>query len=121
MVALYGPDNGFGWNLNETVGAQIVSVPLAVPLAAANAAFTTFMAILALMFVAVLVILNVLLHVIVIRPVVKVSAIANQVSLGNMEAEEYEKPGNDEIASLSTSFNRMRRSLETAMRMLGPA
>ena len=27
MVALYGTKNGFGWKLNETIGAQIISVP----------------------------------------------------------------------------------------------
>ena len=28
MVDKYGPANGFGWQMNEVVGAQIVSVPL---------------------------------------------------------------------------------------------
>jgi protein-histidine pros-kinase len=34
--------------------------------------------------------------------------------------EEYERKGRDEIAVLSNSFNRMRRSLDSAMRMLDP-
>jgi Protein of unknown function (DUF3365) len=32
MIAAYGAQNGFGWTLNEVVGAQIVSVPMAVAL-----------------------------------------------------------------------------------------
>jgi hypothetical protein len=28
MVKNYGTTNGFGWNLNEVVGAQIVSLPV---------------------------------------------------------------------------------------------
>jgi hypothetical protein len=32
MIAVYGAQNGFGWRLNEVVGAQIVSVPMAVAL-----------------------------------------------------------------------------------------
>ncbi|MBU6498561.1 MAG: DUF3365 domain-containing protein [Rhodospirillales bacterium] len=120
MVRKYGANNGFGWNLHEIVGAQIVSVPMALPLAKANAAFMTFMVILAGMFLVVLVILNLLLHYIVIKPVVRVSTIANAVSLGQSDVEEYQKPGRDEIASLSASFNRMRRSLDSAMRMLDP-
>jgi HAMP domain-containing protein len=119
MIAKYGSNNGFGWNLGEIVGAQIISVPLALPLARANAAFEIFMAILAGMFLIVLLILNLLLHYIVIKPLVKVSTIANAVSLGR-HAEEYEKPGSDEVSSLSVSFNRMRRSLDSAMRMLTP-
>jgi len=119
MITQYGPDNGFGWHLHEIVGAQIVTVPMALPLAQANAAFEIFMGTLAWLFLIVLLILNLLLHYIVIKPVEKVSSIANAVSLGQMDAEEYLKPGRDEISSLSASFNRMRRSLDTAMRMLG--
>src|SRR5262245_54562673 len=28
MVKIYGPSNGFGWKLNEVIGAQVVSVPM---------------------------------------------------------------------------------------------
>ena len=43
MIKLYGPANGFGWKLNEVVGAQVVSVPMALPLRNAQHAFYTFM------------------------------------------------------------------------------
>ena len=46
MVEKYGPANGFGWQLGEVVGAQIVSVPMAVPLARAHQAWRVFMALL---------------------------------------------------------------------------
>jgi hypothetical protein len=39
MIKLYGTANGFGWKLDDIIGAQIVSVPLAVPLQLAQAAF----------------------------------------------------------------------------------
>ncbi len=32
MVDLYGNSNGFGWQLNDVIGAQIVSVPMSVAL-----------------------------------------------------------------------------------------
>jgi protein-histidine pros-kinase len=35
-----------------------------------------------------------------------------------MTVEEYVRKGRDEIAVLANSFNRMRRSLDSAMRML---
>jgi hypothetical protein len=44
MVKLYGANNGYGWKLNEIIGAQIVSVPMALPIANANRAFYTFIA-----------------------------------------------------------------------------
>ncbi len=118
MLASYGSDHGFGWKLHEIVGAHVVSVPMALPLAAARQTFITFMAVLVAMFVVILAILNILLHYMVIRPVVHVARIANAVSLGDTDVEEYEKKGRDEIAVLSAAFNRMRRSLDSAMRML---
>ena len=39
MIKLYGSDNGFGWKLDEIIGAQIVSVPMAIPLQTAETAF----------------------------------------------------------------------------------
>lgn len=39
MIKLYGTANGFGWKLDDIIGAQIVSVPLAVPLQIAQGAF----------------------------------------------------------------------------------
>lgn len=118
LVATYGSVNGFGWKLHEVVGAQVVTVPMALPLQEAHRMFITFMAILLGVFVVIVLILNVLLHYAVVRPVVKLSRVANAVSLGDMTVEEYERKGRDEIAVLSNSFNRMRRSLDSAMRML---
>jgi hypothetical protein len=43
MIKLYGTANGFGWKLDDIIGAQIVSVPLAVPLQLAEAAFQSLL------------------------------------------------------------------------------
>ena len=118
MIRLYGTANGFGWKPNETVGASIVSVPMSVALRRATQTFWMSLGVLAATYLIIVVLLNILLQYMVIRPVVKMAHIAGQVSLGDLNAEEYQKTGRDEIASLSTSFNRMRRSLETAMKLL---
>jgi protein-histidine pros-kinase len=47
------------------------------------------------------------------------SRIADAVSLGKLDLPEYVVKGSDEIASLSASFNRMRRSLEEALKESG--
>jgi hypothetical protein len=39
MIKLYGTANGFDWKLDDIIGAQIVSVPLSVPLQIAQGAF----------------------------------------------------------------------------------
>jgi HAMP domain-containing protein len=118
LLKKYGTANGFGWKMNEIVGARIVSVPMTVPLQKAQHAFRTFMGSLIGVFVAIIVILNLMLRAIVIAPVTKMARIADEVSKGNMEAPEFSEYGRDEISVLAASFNRMRRSLEKAMKML---
>ncbi len=118
MVDLYGGANGFGWKLNEVIGAQIVSVPMQVALVRANRLFLTYLGGLVAVFAITMLLLNVLLHFVIIRPIRQMSAIAGEVSMGNNEAPEFTVKGQDEIGSLAQSFNRMRRSLVNAMHLL---
>lgn len=118
MLERYGNANGFGWKLNEIIGAQVVSVPMSVPIDRANETFKVFMASLAGVFVLIFIALNVMLYTIVVRPVARLAKVADEVSLGNLEAPDFIVKGKDEIGKLSDSFNRMRKSLVQAMRML---
>ena len=118
LTQTYGTANGFGWKLNETIGAQIVSVPMTVPLKLARALYLTSLIILVGIFVIVVLVMNLLLHYLVIAPVKRVSAMAEAVSLGEEHVEPYVKPGKDEISLLSVAFNRMRESLRRALEML---
>jgi hypothetical protein len=55
MIKLYGSANGFGWKLNDVIGAQIVSVPMTVPVEMAETVFRTLVLWLAGAFVVILV------------------------------------------------------------------
>ena len=118
MLKLYGRINGFGWEYNEIVGAQIVSVPMTLPIQNANEAFLTFMISLFSIFLLVFVTLNLMLNRLIIAPIVKMSESADKVSVGDFSVPELHSEGKDEISLLSTSFNRMRRSLEKALKMI---
>ena len=118
MIELYGNANGFGWKMQEVIGAQIVSVPMAVPVARAEQTFKTFMGSLAIVFLAIFVLLNVMLYTMVIRRVTQLAGIADQVSLGNMEAGEFRTHSRDEIGVLTEAMGRMKASLVQAMKML---
>ena len=119
LVERYGPANGFGWLLNEVVGAQIVSVPTEVSIARANRAFKTFMISLTSVFAFIFVALNLMLWYMVIRPVTQLSWLADQMSQGdNMDAPDFKVRSHDEIGVLTQSFNRMKKSLAQAMKML---
>jgi protein-histidine pros-kinase len=118
MVAKYGPANGFGWQLNEVIGAQVVSVPMALPLQRADASFKLFIGSLVGVFVVVGVVLNVMIWLVVVRPVTQLSALADRVSQGDLEAAEFNTRSRDEIGVLAESFARMRTSVVQAMKML---
>ena len=118
MIEKYGPANGFGWNLNEVIGAQIVSVPMSLPLDRAESAFRLFMGLLIAVFVAIGLALNLMLWLLVVRPVSKLSGLADKVSLGELDAPEFTSRSRDEIGVLVESFTRMRRSVVQAMKML---
>ena len=119
MVDLYGPANGFGWKLGDLVGASIVSVPMRVPLDRAWNTFLVVMAGLAAVFGVMVIVLNLLLTFVIVTPVRRIAAAASEVSLGKLDGPEYHVRGRDEIASLAESFNRMRRSLANALKLLG--
>jgi protein-histidine pros-kinase len=118
LVDRYGPANGFGWKLNEVIGAQVVSVPTEVPTQRANTAFRTFMLSIAGIFVFVGVVLNGMLVSMVIMPVSRLAKLADEVSMGNTEVPEFHVRSRDEIRTLADSFNRMKKSVVQAMKML---
>jgi protein-histidine pros-kinase len=118
MVVRYGEANGFGWQTNEIIAAQIVSVPASLPEQMANTEFRQLMTVLVAVGVLTLVFLNFLLVVLVIRPVGQLAAQAEEISEGKLNVAELPCTGHCEISMLVASFNRMHRSLQAAMKML---
>nr|WP_314539439.1 DUF3365 domain-containing protein [uncultured Massilia sp.] len=118
MTDIYGTQHGFGWKMNETVGALVVSVPMTVPLQRASTLLHTYMWSLLGVFAFLFVALNVTVHLFVTRRIARLSHTADQVSLGHFDAAAFDIRDGDELAQLSQSFDRMRTSLASAMRML---
>jgi protein-histidine pros-kinase len=118
LLETYGGNNGFGWKLNDVVAAQIVTVPMQIPLQRAERSFYIFLALISGVFVLGCILLNILLHFIVTKRIITISKQADKVSMGGLDVAELTFKGNDEITSLSQSFNRMHRSLVNAFEML---
>jgi len=118
LIKRYGPANGFGWQLHDVIGAQVVSVPMALPFKRAETAFYTFMSSMAAIFAIVFVLLNVMLMIIVVRRVTRIARVADEVSLGKLDAPDLPASGKDELSRLAQSFNRMKKSVAHAIRML---
>lgn len=118
VLARYGSSNGFGWQADDVIGAQVVSVPIASAEASASGAFRAFLTALTAVFVALLVVVNLVLYFLVVRPVRRMAQIADQLSVGDTTAGEFPARGGQEIAALGRSFNRMRTSLDKALKLL---
>jgi protein-histidine pros-kinase len=118
MIKLYGESNGFGWKHQEVIGAQMISVPMALAIKNANDAFVAFMGSLAAIFVVTFIVLNVMLTFMILKPISRMAKAAEKVSTGDFNVPEFSSKGSDEISALGTAFNRMRRSLQKAMKLI---
>ena len=118
MLAIYGDKGGFGWKLNEIIGAQIVTVPFKLPVELAKNTLRNFLISLSLIFLTLFIVLNILIRVLVLKPVAKMTEMAEDLSRGDTQIGELAISGNDEIAKLSLSFNRMRRSVLKTIQLL---
>jgi HAMP domain-containing protein len=118
MAALYGTEHGFGWKPGEIVGAQVVSIPMDMALQRGYHNLFVLMAALAVAFLVILFLVDALVRAFVVKPVIGISEMASEVSMGKLDAPEYICSSTDEIGSLASSFNRMRRSLQNAVKML---
>jgi protein-histidine pros-kinase len=118
VLDAYGPDNGFNWQLNEVLGAQIVSVPMSAPEARASKILRGFMLSILLVFALVLIVLNIMVRVLVTRRLNLLSRTADEVSMGKLEDSGFDIGGHDELSDLAHSFERMRSSLAKALKML---
>jgi HAMP domain-containing protein len=119
LLARYGHDNGFGWQPNEVIGAQIVSVPFTDAAAGARRLFSAITAAIAAVLVVLLVIVNVTVYWMVVRPLREMTRHADEVSVGRATGVTFAGGRTDELAALGEAFERMRKSLDKAMRMLG--
>jgi protein-histidine pros-kinase len=118
LIARYGRNNGFGWQANEIVGAQLVSVPLSYARAGVDRIFRQVLLASIVVLGATLLLINMVLYYLIVRPVRRVVRIADEVSLGNMSVERFPEAASSELNALTLSFNRMRTSLEKAIKLL---
>lgn len=118
MIHHYGRDHGFGWTANQIVGAQIVSVPMSVPIAMATKGFRILLISLGAIFLLTIILIDLAMYFIVIRPLRRVSKNADVISKGEIDMPPLEIKGKDEIAEVTASFNRMHTSLIKAFEML---
>ncbi|WP_204137230.1 DUF3365 domain-containing protein [Halomicronema sp. CCY15110] len=117
MIERYGSENGFGWELDEIVGAQMISVPAERVVQAARQSLVLILGIFIVAFAVAIVLVNLWLKRFVVKPLNRMAMVAEAVSMGDTEAE-FTQDSQDEVGKLAEAFNRMRLSLQMAMKRL---
>jgi HAMP domain-containing protein len=118
LLARYGATNGFGWQANEIVGAQVVSVPLNEATLNTRRTLQSIVIAIFSVFVLLLFVVNALLYSLLMRPLREVTRIADVLSRGETPPEAFPTRGPQEITALARAFERLRISLEKAMKRL---
>jgi HAMP domain-containing protein len=118
MRDVYGDQNGFGWRLGEVIGAQVVSAPETPIRQRARGDVAAVLGILAATFAVLLLLVNLVLRFAITAPICRLSALADRVSLGEMDAPPFETARRDEIGDLAQAFGRLRRSVVTTLGLL---
>ncbi|AGI67933.1 putative DUF3365 family protein [Octadecabacter antarcticus 307] len=114
MVAQYGIVNGFGWQLGETIGVQILTVPVEDEFQSIYELVAIFFVMLTALFVVVSLMVTLPLQRNVIQPLRKLADIADRSSLRGDDTP-LPKHGAGEIQQLSAAISRLRSSLKVSM------
>ncbi|MBD2059398.1 DUF3365 domain-containing protein [Oculatella sp. FACHB-28] len=117
MIERYGTTNGFNWELDVPIGAQVMSVPASQVFKSARQSFVLIMGTVAGVFAIAILMVNLWLKQYVVRPLRQISTAAEAISMGDMDAD-FEYQSNDEVGSLAEAFRRMKMSLAIAMKRL---
>lgn len=117
MIERYGANNGFGWQLDEIIGAQMISVPAEKVLRSARQSLVLILGIFVIAFSLAIVLVNLWLKRYVVRPLNRMALAAEAASMGDPVAE-FSQDSNDEVGKLAVAFNRMQMSLQMAMQRL---
>ncbi|MEO0946718.1 MAG: DUF3365 domain-containing protein, partial [Cyanobacteria bacterium J06641_5] len=117
LVDLYGDKGGFNWQLNEIVGSQVIEIPASTLNQKVWQSLLVTLGIFISVFAFAIFLVNLWLKRYVVRPINRMSIAAEAVSLGDTQAE-FTVRSEDEVGKLAEAFNRMRLSLDLAMKRL---
>lgn len=106
LVETYGRDNGFGWNLNEVIGTQVIYIPAKQVMENAHQAFSLVIAIFLIIFTVVILFINTLLKHHVIKPIQPMAQLAQKISNDSIHADTKEEAVEIELQQIATVVKR---------------
>ena len=95
-------------------------MPLTSATESADSAFRIIMMWIVTVMVAAMLVVNAIVYLLVVRPVRRIATVADELSVGNTSAGDFPPASGPELTGLARSFNRMRISLEKAMKLAEP-
>lgn len=114
LIATFGDQGGFGWELNEVIAVQMIYVPAEEVFNSALQTFTLVMSIFIITFAIVILLINFLLRNYVIQPVNVLSGLANKISADENFSMDLESTAlqsittrPDELGNLAQVFKQM--------------
>ena len=118
LINTYGPEAGFGWQMNDIIAAQMIYVPAEEVLSNAQSTLNLVMAGVTIVFLAVVLVVNFLLHRAVVSPIMTIAGLANKISSdslneGDLDSPEFQRVSrrSDELGNMATVFRQMAHSV----------
>jgi hypothetical protein len=118
LIATYGSEHGFGWQLGEIVTAQMIYVPAEEVLASARQTMATVMSVIVVVFALVLVVMNYLMRRNVAQPVGHMAALASKIGGDNVREADLDNKAlaqisqrGDELGEMANVFVKMARTV----------
>lgn len=113
----YG-ENGFGWTLNDVLGVKIITVPTSLAhQKARNSVFTLLISIVCV-FAFVMLAINIMLKNSIVRPILSISEIAEQISFGKKSISTFPDIRIYEFKKLIAAIKRLKTSRDHTLTIL---
>ena len=113
FISSYGDQNGFGWQMGETVAAQMIYVPAGEVYGAAQRSVGVTMILFTGIFLAIMLIINKTLRQAVITPVSQIALVAEKVTAGEVVVEELHSESLDTIVNRQDELGQLSRIFRT--------
>jgi protein-histidine pros-kinase len=117
IVKKYG-ENGFGWSIDEVLGVKIITVPTFLAHQKAQKSILTLLISIVCVFALIMIAINMMLKKSVVRPILSMSNIAEQISFGKKSVSAFPDIRIYEFKQLIAAIKRLKTSRDHTLNLL---
>jgi len=117
IVKKYG-ENGFGWSIDEVLGVKVITVPTSLAHQKAQKSVFTLLISIISVFAFIMVAINMMLKNSVVRPILSMSEIAEQISFGKKSVSAFPDIRIYEFKKLIAAIKRLKTSRDHTLNLL---